>query len=279
MAMLISVVVPVYNEEQFLRPCLDAIFRQQEPVHEVIVVDNGSGDGSLRVLDEYAGRVTLLRESRRGVQHARNLGLDAASGDVIGRIDADTRLAPGWSRAVRETFEDPVVQAATGPVAYYDIAWAGLIDGGDAVFRWVWGRGSLDWLLGANMAIRATAWRRVRPSLCTDAEVHEDIDLGIHLHGEGSATVFAAGMRAGTSARRIANRFRDYRAYVLMTERTYRRHPGGPRPHAYARAWLTGRIQLLLFPSLRLVYALAQPRPWATLRRGGGRKNPMLPGR
>ncbi|GIM91843.1 glycosyl transferase [Paractinoplanes toevensis] len=277
--MLISVVVPVYNEEQFIRPCLDAVFGQDEPVHEVIVVDNGSGDGTLRVLDDYADRVTLLHESRRGVQHARNRGLDAASGDVIGRIDADTRLAPGWSRGVRETFEDPVVQAATGPVGYYDVALARLIDGGDALFRRVWGGGRLDWLLGANMAIRGSAWRRVRPALCTDAGVHEDIDLGIHLHGEGSAAVFAAGMRAGTSARRIANRFGDYRAYVLMTEQTYRRHPGRPRRHAYARAWLTGRVQLLLFPSLRLVYALAQPRRWATLRGGGGRKNPMLPGR
>jgi glycosyltransferase involved in cell wall biosynthesis len=277
--MLISVVVPVYNEEQFVRSCLDAVFRQDEPVHEVIVVDNGSGDGTLRVLGEYAGRVTLLREPRRGVHHARNRGLDAASGDVIGRIDADTRLTPGWSRAVRETFQDPVVQAATGPVAYYDVALARLIDGGDAVFRWLWGRGPLDWLLGANMAIRATAWRRVRPALCPDAGVHEDIDLGIHLHGEGSVAVFAAGMTAGTSARRIANRFRDYRSYVLMTELTYRRHTGRPRPHAYARAWLTARVQLLLFPSLRLAYALAQPRPWATLRRGGGRKHPMLPGR
>ncbi|MET3425089.1 glycosyltransferase involved in cell wall biosynthesis [Actinoplanes tereljensis] len=274
--MLISVVVPVYNEEQFLRACLDAVFGQDEPVHEVIVVDNGSSDGTLRVLDEYAGRVTLLSEPRRGVQHARNRGFDAAGGDVIGRIDADTRLGPGWSRAVRETFAEPAVQAATGPVAYYDVVLAGLIDGGDALFRRVWGGRELDWLLGANMAIRATAWRRVRPALCDDAGVHEDIDLGIHLHAAGEATVFAAGMRAGTSARRIANRFTDYRRYVLMTEQTYRRHPG--RPHAYARAWLTARAQFLLFPLLRLVYALAQPRPLAALR-GGGRKNPMLPGR
>ena len=181
----------------------------------------------MRVLGEYAGR----------------------------RIDADTRLDPAWSRAVRETFADPVVQAATGPVGYYDVALARLIDGGDALFR------------------------RVRPGLCIDAGVHEDVDLAVHLHGAGEAAVFAAGMRAGTSARRIANRFRDYRAYVLMTERTYRRHPGRPRRHAYARAWVTGRVQLLLFPVLRLAYALAQPRPWPVLRRGGGRKNPMRPGR
>jgi glycosyltransferase involved in cell wall biosynthesis len=274
---LISVVVPVYDEEHFVRACLDAVLAQREPVHEVIVVDNGSGDATLRILREYAGRVTLLHEPRRGVQHARNRGLDAASGDVIGRIDADTRLVPDWSRAVRETFADPAVQAATGPVGYYDTALSGLIDGGDALFRRVWSSGPVDWLLGANMAIRATAWRRARPSLCTDPGMHEDIDLGIHLHAEGSLTVLAAGMRAGTSARRIMNRFGDYREYVLMTERTYRRHGG--RSRSYVRAWLTARLQLPLFPALRLAYALAQPRPWAALRGDGGRKNPMLPGR
>jgi hypothetical protein len=197
-------------------------------------------------------------------------------GDVIGRIDADTRLTPGWSRAVRETFADPAVQAATGPVTYYDAALSRFIDGGDALFRRVWSSGPIDWLLGANMAIRASAWRRVRPALCTDAGVHEDIDLGIHLHAEGSVTVLAAGMRAGTSVRRIANRFGAYRDYVLMTERTYRRHAGFSR--SYRRAWLTARVQLPLFPALRLAYALAQPHPWTTLRGDGGRKNPMLPG-
>lgn len=272
--MLISVVVPVYNEEGFLRDCLEAVLGQDEPVHQVIVVDNGSGDGTAEILAEYEGRVTVLHEARRGVQHARDHGLDAATGDVIGRIDADTRLTPGWSRAVRETFADPAVQAATGPVGYYDMALARLVDGGDALFRWSWGRAPLDWLLGANMAIRATAWHRVRPVLCDDPGVHEDIDLGIHLHGAGLTAVFAAGMRAGTSARRIANRFGDYRAYTLMTEKTYQRHA-----YAYRRAWLTARLQFLLFPALRLAYALAQPRPWAALRGDGGRKNPMLPGR
>ncbi|MBU2667245.1 glycosyltransferase family 2 protein [Actinoplanes bogorensis] len=277
--MLVSVVVPVYNEEQFIGPCLDAVLGQDEPVHEIIVVDNASSDGTLRALDAYADRVTTLHEPRRGVQHARNRGMDAARGDVIGRIDADTRVGPGWSRAVREAFTDPGVHAATGPVSYYDVVLSRVIDGGDALFRWSWSRGPLDWLLGANMAIRAHSWRRVRPVLCDDAGAHEDIDLAIHLHGAGAAAVFATGMRAGTSARRIANRFGDYRAYVLMTERTYRRHPGQARPRAYARAWLTARAQLLLFPVLRLAYALAQPRPWAALRGSGGRKHPMLPGR
>ncbi|HWS34427.1 MAG TPA: glycosyltransferase family 2 protein [Actinoplanes sp.] len=272
--MLISVVVPVYNEQGFLRDCLDAILAQHEPVHEIIVVDNGSDDQTRQILAAYEHRVTLLHEPQPGVQFARNLGLDAASGAVIGRIDADTRLAPGWSRAVRETFTDPLVQAATGPVTYYDMTLSRLVDGGDALFRRVSGGGRLDWLLGANMAIRATAWQGLRDGLCTDGHVHEDVDLGIHLHRDGLTAVFADGMRAGTSARRVASPFRDYRDYALLTEKTYQRHG-----YAYRRAWLVTRIQLTLFPVLRLAHALAGPRPWVTLRGAGGRTNPLLPSR
>ncbi|MCO8270262.1 glycosyltransferase family 2 protein [Actinoplanes sp. TRM 88003] len=90
--MSLSVIVPVFNEERFLGACLDAVLAQHEPVHEVIVVDNNSTDGTREVLAAYAGRVLVLRESRQGVQHARNRGLDAASGTVFGRIDADTAI-------------------------------------------------------------------------------------------------------------------------------------------------------------------------------------------
>jgi glycosyltransferase involved in cell wall biosynthesis len=271
------VVVPVYNEERFLAPCLDAVLAQTEPVHEILVVDNNSSDGTERVLRAYGNRLTLKRESRQGVQHARTAGFDAASGDVIGRIDADTRLPPDWSRRVREAFADPGVQAVTGPVSYYDVRMASLIDRGDRVFRRLWRRRSLDWLLGANMAIRTDAWRRVRESLCTGADVHEDIDLAIHLHGSGERIAFAPDLRAATSGRRAANRFGDFRRYLLPTERNYARHRALASPGAFPRAWLTSRVQLALHPYLRLMYALAQPDPWATLRHDPGRKNPMLP--
>jgi glycosyltransferase involved in cell wall biosynthesis len=277
--MRISVVVPVYNEERFLRPCLDAVLRQDEPVHEIIVVDNNSTDGTARVLSAYAGRLTLLREARQGVQYARTAGFDAATGDVIGRIDADTRLPPDWSRQVRAAFADPVVRAVTGPVGYYDVRMAGLLDRGDAMFRRAWSRGPVDWLLGANMAIRADAWRRVRSSLCAGPDVHEDIDLGIHLYDSGERIAFCGGLRATISGRRVANRFRDFRGYVLMIERTYRRHRGLAARGAYPRAWVTARLEFGLFPFLRLMYALAQADPWTTLRRARGRKNPVLPTR
>jgi len=84
-------VVPVHNEETFLKPCLDAVLAQDEPVHEIIVVNNDSIDGTAGILATYHDRVTVLDEPRQGVQHARTTGLNAATTPLIGRIDADTR--------------------------------------------------------------------------------------------------------------------------------------------------------------------------------------------
>ncbi|WP_250030145.1 glycosyltransferase [Paractinoplanes maris] len=269
---LLSVVVPVFNEEAFLGSCLDAVLGQEEPVHEVIVVDNNSTDRTWEVLDAYRGRVLILREPRPGVQHARNRGLDAASGAVLGRIDADTRLPPDWSRRVRLAFEDSGVDAVTGPVGYYDVALGPLLGLGDAAIRWAWSRpviGRMDWLFGANMAVRASAWRLVRPVLCTDGSAHEDIDLGIHLRAAGGHIAYDPGLRASTSARRIADRFGDYRRYLLMSEAGYRAHRAMVPRGSLVRAWLTARLLLVLFPVLRLLFEL---------RSGGrvrSRKNPM----
>ncbi|GIM93021.1 glycosyl transferase [Paractinoplanes toevensis] len=275
--MRLSIVIPVYNEERFIGPCLDAILGQNERVHEIIVVDNNCTDGTRRILDSYADRIQVLMEQRQGVQYARNTGFDAATGDVIGRIDADTRLPPDWSRCVREEFADPSIDAVTGSVRYYDVRLAPLLGWVDTLFRRAWSRRRIDWLFGANMAIRADGWCRVRESLCARPDVHEDIDRGIHLYGAGGRIAFVPGLRVFTSARRIANRFRDFRRYALMGERSYRMHRDVASPCAYPRSWLTARLHLGLHPVLRLLYALAQADPWATLRRDDGRKNPMQP--
>ena len=267
----LSVVVPVYNEERTIGACLDTVLAQDEPVHEVIVVNNNSTDGTLRVLAGYGDRVTVLDEPRQGVQHARNTGMDAASGELIGRIDADTRLTHDWARSVRKTFEDATVQAVTGPASYYDVALAPLVSWGDAAFRWAWSR-RMDWIFGANMAIRAAAWRSVRGSLCVEPDVHEDLDLGIHLYAAGLRIAYEPQLRAGTSGRRIADRFTDYRAYMLMTELGYRKHRALAARGSYARAWLTTRALLVLYPALRLLYAA---RTGTAPRRLSARKNPM----
>jgi len=97
----ISIVIPVYNEESQLAACRDAISQQKESPFEVIVVDNNSTDSTVRVALSFPF-VTLIREPRQGVMHARTTGFDAARGDIIGRIDADTILPPDWTESVLE---------------------------------------------------------------------------------------------------------------------------------------------------------------------------------
>ena len=88
----ISVIVPVYNVEEYLPRCLESILGQTYRDLQVILVDDGSTDGSSRLCAEFAERdprVECIRISNSGVSAARNRGLAAAKGRWIGFVDAD----------------------------------------------------------------------------------------------------------------------------------------------------------------------------------------------
>lgn len=93
----ISVIVPVYNVEPYLRRCLDSITGQTYGNLEIILVDDGSADGSGAICDEYAARDSRIRASHQpngGVSSARNAGLASASGEWIGWVDSDDWIEP-----------------------------------------------------------------------------------------------------------------------------------------------------------------------------------------
>lgn len=88
----ISVIVPVYNAEKYLKKCLDSLRFQTYHNLEIICVDDGSSDKSLEILNEYAlndNRISVLEANHAGVAAARNIGLEKASGDYISFIDSD----------------------------------------------------------------------------------------------------------------------------------------------------------------------------------------------
>ena len=88
----ISIIVPVYKVEQYLRRCLDSIAAQTFTDWECILIDDGSPDSSGAICDEYAARDSRFRvihQENRGVSAARNEGLDAARGEWIGFVDSD----------------------------------------------------------------------------------------------------------------------------------------------------------------------------------------------
>ena len=94
---MISVIVPVYNVELYLRKCIDSILAQTYRDLEILVVDDGSTDGSGAICDEYAGkedRIKVFHTKNRGLSAARNLGLDEAKGEWIGFVDSDDWIEP-----------------------------------------------------------------------------------------------------------------------------------------------------------------------------------------
>lgn len=100
----VSVIIPVYKAEAYLRACVDSVLDQSYTDFEVLLVDDGSPDHSGALCDEYAGkdaRVRAIHKPNGGVSSARNAGLDAAEGAYIAFLDADDMLAPGFlERAV-----------------------------------------------------------------------------------------------------------------------------------------------------------------------------------
>lgn len=93
----ISIIVPIYNMELYLRKCLDSIKAQTFTDWECILVDDGSTDSSGLICDEYASedaRFRVVHKENGGVSSARNAGLDAAIGDYIGWVDPDDWTEP-----------------------------------------------------------------------------------------------------------------------------------------------------------------------------------------
>jgi glycosyltransferase involved in cell wall biosynthesis len=90
---VVSVVVPVYNGERFLAECLDSLVAQDYPAVEIVVVDDGSTDGSAAIAERYDG-VRVLRRAHVGLAATRNAGVRATTGSLIGFCDADDWWKP-----------------------------------------------------------------------------------------------------------------------------------------------------------------------------------------
>jgi len=85
----ITAIVPTFNSERYIRDTVESVLTQTYPVHEVIVVDDGSTDGTEQALARYAGRIRYIRQTNAGPPVARNTGLARATGDWIALLDSD----------------------------------------------------------------------------------------------------------------------------------------------------------------------------------------------
>lgn len=204
--MEVTIVIPVYNEEERLDACLRAISQQSHPPAEVIVVDNNSTDKSREIAERY-DFVTSLPEKRQGIVFARNRGFDAASNEILARIDADTLLPPNWVESIKKLFTDnqhAKVAGVTGSPRFYDVAFAGFFNFWQVVayqrFQKILTGTYVLW--GANMAIRREAWRTARGDCSLRTDIDEDIDLSFCMHKKGLKIVFSPQLTVAASFQR-----------------------------------------------------------------------------
>ena len=105
----ISVIVPVYNAEEFLPQCLDSILAQTLTELEIICIDDGSPDNSGKILDDYAkkdNRIIVIHQNNGGVSLARNTGIKNAAGKYIGFVDPDDWIDKDFYQNLYQAAED-----------------------------------------------------------------------------------------------------------------------------------------------------------------------------
>ena len=105
---MISFIVPIYNAEQYLPACLDSLLEQTVHDLQIILVDDGSTDGSLAVAQRYAAqdtRIEIYTQPHAGQSAARNKGLSYAKGDYIAFVDADDAIDTNWCETMLQAIE------------------------------------------------------------------------------------------------------------------------------------------------------------------------------
>lgn len=98
---MISVIVPIYNEEKNIARCIDSLLKQNYSSFELLLIDDGSKDHSGMIIDEYAAKYSFIRAYHKqngGLSTARNLGLEEAKGEWVTFCDADDVVSSDWLR-------------------------------------------------------------------------------------------------------------------------------------------------------------------------------------
>jgi glycosyltransferase involved in cell wall biosynthesis len=243
----ISIVIPVYNEAERLAACLEAIAALELAPLEVLVIDNNSTDDSAALARRYPW-VRVLHEKQQGVVHARNRGFNAARGDIIARIDADTIVTPGWTAQLQTVFTDTTVAGVSGSITYHDVALGPIVDRIDFALRaWLAGKMSRRMFLhGANMAIRRSAWQSVKQFACSRTRMHEDLDLAIHFAEAGQKIIYDPLLVAGISGRRADTSRRDFYDYAMLNPQTYKYHAAKEYRYMYVIVLIVLMTQTIL---------------------------------
>lgn len=180
---MLSVVIPVYNEERYIADCLESLVRQRtKQKFEVIVVDNNSTDNTVQIVQKYKNKLDLkiVSERKKGRGVARNTGFKSAKGDIILGTEADAIVPDTWIDKISGKFIDNEIIAVTGTCEFYNCM---LIikmfmnkfqPFGMSLYKRIFG---YYWLSGFNFAIRSTAYIQ-SGGFDPELNTYDDIEIG-----------------------------------------------------------------------------------------------------
>lgn len=249
----VSIIIPAYNEEKRIVACLESIKKQTSPAYEVIVVDNNCTDNTVSLARAYPF-VKIVKAKKQGIVFARNAGFDAATGDIIGRIDADITMPPQWVAHIQSFYKQAGREGTvwTGSGHFYNVRFPRLV----SVTYMLVGFGLNRILLGhhmvwgSNMAFTRAQWQAVRSTVHARTGIHEDLDLAIHLHDAGYRITYDGSIKTNAHLARVRSDNEQLWNYLQWWPRTLKVH--GRR--TWVICWFFGALMMYL-PARLLVFA------------------------
>ena len=238
-SLTLSLVIPVYNEQDYLKACLETIKHQTISPEEVIVVDNNSTDRTVEIARKYSF-VKVISEKHQHQVFAQAAGFNVANSDILGRIDADSILPPDWVEKIIKAFtNDPKLIAVTGGADPYDVPLKWI---GSATFHgYIYLAGLIAGhrlLWGSNCAIRSSGWHKIRHKVMMRPDIWEDYDMAFCLKRYGRIGYISNNI-VGVSFRTMHTTFRMHVSYQLRSIRTFYHRANILRTAVFCLQWTT----------------------------------------
>jgi glycosyltransferase involved in cell wall biosynthesis len=254
----LSIVIPAYNEEHHLRACLDSIARQTILPDEVIVVDNNSYDRTAEIARSYPF-AKIVRETHQGLVHARNRGFNVATSDIIGRIDADTVLPRTWVEHIKAFYIDSqnMQTAWSGSGYFYNVRLPRLVAWAYQFMAFHFNKVLLSHyvLWGSNMALPRQCWLAVRAATCSRNDIHEDLDLSIHVAEAGLNITYDPTQPVRAKLRRVNVDRHQLWEYLQWWPNTLRIH----NRKSWTVCWFFGAFLLYMATFILLALNVVSP--------------------
>ncbi len=190
--MKVTVVVPCYNQEKYIKDCLDALLNQTRPADEILVINDGSNDKSMEIVNQYQEIRIINHEGNKGLATARNTGYKHADGEIVVYVDSDANADPEMLENLLKEYNDPGVSGVGGRGIEANIAskfdlWRKIHSSqqsGEELIpnhKWLWGlcssyrKSALAAVGGFDVFYRTNA---------------EDVDIGYRLTKKGFRLVY-----------------------------------------------------------------------------------------